>query len=91
MKREWDRFGIQVRVVGADGLTPDERCAVDAIVETLGYKDVMQLARDSGFSSPREMAHNYSFKNTRDFFLGGGWYDRLREYDRNGSHTSNNE
>jgi len=83
MNFDFDRYGIQIRVVGVDGLTPNERKSVDAIVETLGYKDVMHLARENGFSSPKEMAHNYSFKNARDYFLGEGWYDRLSHYDRN--------
>lgn len=80
---ELDLLGIQVRVVGADGLTPNERRAVDGIVQTLGYRDVVHLAKENGFASPRDMAHNFSFKNTRDYFLGEGWYDRLSHYDKN--------
>lgn len=84
MNREWDIFGIQIRIVGADGLTPGERRSVDAIAQELGYKDVIHMAKENDFDSPREMAHNYSFKNTRDYFLGEGWFDRLAIFNRNG-------
>lgn len=80
---DFDIFGVQVRVVGADGLTKNEGRAIDAIVQKLGYKDVVELATENGFSSPREMAFNHSFKNVRDYFLGQGWYSRLVNYDKN--------
>lgn len=83
MEMEIDFLGIQVRVVGADGLTPSERRSVDGIVQTLGYSNVIEMAMENGFTSPRDMAHNFSYKNTRDYFLGDGWYDRLSTFDRN--------
>ncbi|MEK6926657.1 MAG: hypothetical protein AABW50_05255 [Nanoarchaeota archaeon] len=79
---EFDFWRIQFRWVGLDGLTKTERRAIDTIVENLGYPNVMAMATDNGYKSPREMAYNHSFKNVRDYFLGRGWYDRLAEYDR---------
>ena len=76
-------FGVEIRMIGEDGLTSNERMAIDPIAQQLGYDNVAKLAEESGFDSPRDMAHNYSFKNARDFFLGEGYYDRLSKYNKN--------
>lgn len=79
---------LELRLVNSDGLTKVERQAIDPIAKQLGYENVEVLAIEAGFSSPRDMAQNFHFKNTRDFFLGYGWYDRLADYNRNGKPSS---
>ena len=85
MEINFSRF--QLRITGLDGLTSNERQAIEPIAQELGYNDVIDLARQNGYDSPRDMAQNHSFKNTRDYFLGRGWPTRLSRYDRNGKNA----
>ena len=80
---EIDLFGLYFRIEGADGLTPNGKHAIDGLLQKFGYKDVWDMAKQNGFSSPREMAHNFHFKNVRDYFVADGWGDRLERFDRN--------
>lgn len=74
--------GFEFKHVGLDGLTNQERIAVDFIARKLGYNSLRELSLENGYSSAREMAYSNSFKCVRDFFLGGDWYSRLKDYDK---------
>jgi hypothetical protein len=81
---DFDRFGVQFRVVDGDGLTQEERLSVSSLLEPLGYSSLEEFVSQNGYSSARELARSRNFKSTRDYFLGEGWYDRLAVFDRNG-------
>jgi len=83
--------GLEIRIVGVDGLTKNERRSINILVKKLGWKSVQDLAEKNGYSSPREMAYGKGFKCVRDFFFGKDWYSRLGKYDKNNKTLANNQ
>lgn len=70
----------KVRKVDEDGLTYSDRKAIDALVSSMGFRNVDELVERCDYSSVRELASDHAFTSVRDFFLGEGWYTRLKSF-----------
>ena len=81
--RDIETTHIRLRITDRDGLTRNERRAIESCIKSLGYEDLNDFVTKSGYNSPREMAYDHRFKNVRDFFLADGWYERLNSHNKN--------
>ena len=72
-----------------DGLTIDERTAIETICRDIGYKGITDFLEDRGCESLRDFVGDSKFKGVADYFFGEGWYSRVYRFKREGAQQTN--